>query len=161
MGLALSTNIMYAQERVLKGRVVFEGTSISVVGVVVTVQAGIDGKVLSYGMTDDSGAFSLSVPQNSDSLCLTASSMMTETVTIPVSSGEDGILIQVKEKLLSLKESIIQVPKVSAHGDTLNYNVSSYVKADDRNIGEVLKRIPGVTVNSNGEIYYQNLLVMR
>lgn len=156
MGLALSTNIMYAQERVLKGRVVFEGTSISVVGVVVTVQAGIDGKVLSYGMTDDSGAFSLSVPQNSDSLCLTASSMMTETVTIPVSSGEDGILIQVKEKLLSLKESIIQVPKVSAHGDTLNYNVSSYVKADDRNIGEVLKRIPGVTVNSNGEIYYQN-----
>ena len=87
---------------------------------------------------------------------LMANEDMTESVTVPVSSGEIKICIQVKEKRMTLKEAKIQAPKVSISGDTLNYNVSSYVKVDDRNIGEVLKRIPGVTVTSEGEIYYQN-----
>lgn len=161
IGLLLGAAIAHAQERVLKGSVVLEGTNSPVAGVVVTAQLEKDGKLLSYAMTDEAGAFSLSLPKGIDVFFLTASSMMTETVTVSVSSREKVICIQVKEKRMTLKEAKIQAPKVSMSGDTLNYNVSGYAKADDRSIGEVLRRIPGVTVTSDGEIYYQNQQINR
>lgn len=154
--LIFCTSIAYAQEYILQGNVVLEGTNSPIAGVVVSAQLEKGGSILSYAMTDESGSFSFLLPKNIDGFYVTASSMMTESVTLPVSSGETKIFIQVKEKRMTLKEAKIQAPKVSISGDTLNYNVSSYVKVDDRNIGEVLKRIPGVTVTSEGEIYYQN-----
>mgnify|MGYP003289549066 CR=1 FL=1 len=154
--LIFCTSIAYAQEYILQGNVVLEGTNSPIAGVVVSAQLEKGGSILSYAMTDESGSFSLLLPKNIDGFYVTASSMMTESVTLLVSSRETKIFIQVKEKRMTLKDAKIQAPKVSISGDTLNYNVSSYVKVDDRNIGEVLKRIPGVTVTSEGEIYYQN-----
>lgn len=161
IGFILGATIAHAQEIALKGCVVLEGTNSPIEGVVVTAQLEKDGNLLSYAMTDETGSFSLSLPENIDLFLLTASSMMTETVTVSISSREKEICIQVKEKRMTLKEAKIQAPKVSMHGDTLNYNVSSYVKADDRSIGEVLRRIPGVSVTSDGEIYYQNQQINR
>lgn len=157
--LPISLPTAHAQERVLKGRVVFEGSSLPVIGVVVSLQVEDDEKVLAYGMTDESGRFSLPIAEKEKNLVLTASSMMTETISIPLSIIEDEICIAVKEKKLTIREAKIQAPKVKMQGDTLSYNVSSYLKTDDRNIGEVLQRLPGIKVTSDGEIFYQNLQI--
>lgn len=154
--------LAHAQEVLLKGRVIIEGSETPVAGVVVSVQDESGGQILAYGITDDEGRFSLPITGKlTGKYLLTTSSMMTETVTSVVSPQDGTILIPVKQKLLTLRESRVQAPKVSAQGDTINYNVASYVNADDKSIGEVLKRIPGIKVTSDGEIFYQNMQISK
>lgn len=155
--LSLGVRTVHAQELVLRGRVVLDESSSPVAGVVVSVRADGDENVLAYAMTDDGGRFSLTIPGDGKDLLLTASSMMTETVSMPVPTGEEEIRISVKEKKMTIREAKVYAPKVRMQGDTLNYNVSGYLKADDRSIGEVLRRLPGIKVTSDGEIFYQNL----
>ena len=45
-------------------------------------------------------------------------------------------------------------PLLRQIGDTLNYNVDQFSKTQDRTIGDVLKSLPGITVNPQGQISY-------
>jgi hypothetical protein len=47
-------------------------------------------------------------------------------------------------------------PVLRTHGDTLGYNVADFASAQDMVIGDVLKKLPGITVGSDGTIYYNN-----
>ncbi|MDB9755720.1 TonB-dependent receptor family protein [Winogradskyella sp.] len=49
---------------------------------------------------------------------------------------------------------IREKPLAERQGDTLKYNVSKFSKTEDRSIGDVLSRIPGINVSSDGKIYY-------
>ncbi len=40
------------------------------------------------------------------------------------------------------------------NGDTLSYNVKALTLAADRNIEDVIRRIPGITISTNGQIQY-------
>ena len=159
VGLLFRVSDVRAQTFTLKGCVLSEEALAPIAGLVISVQSSTEETIVAYGTTDEDGKFSLSIPEGKDNLRLTVSSMMTETVSVPIVAGNDEIRITVKEKRLILRESKVHAPKVDIQGDTINYNVSSYLKEDDRNIGEVLKRLPGVTVTAEGEIFYQNLQV--
>ncbi len=47
-------------------------------------------------------------------------------------------------------------PKVTQNKDTISYNVKAFAKNEDRSIGDVLKRIPGIEVREDGEIRFNN-----
>ena len=42
-----------------------------------------------------------------------------------------------------------------SRGDTINYNVASFLSSSDQTIADVLKKMPGITVSKNGQISYQ------
>ena len=62
----------------------------------------------------------------------------------------------VAEKTMELKEVVVKAPKVRQLGDTIHYDVASFMDETDRTIGDVLKKLPGVQVLSSGQILYQN-----
>src|SRR5690606_31385992 len=45
-------------------------------------------------------------------------------------------------------------PHIQRIGDTLSYNVESFAKNEDRSIGDVLKRMPGMEVSENGKVKF-------
>jgi hypothetical protein len=45
-------------------------------------------------------------------------------------------------------------PYIEQSGDTLRYLVNSFARAEDRSIGDVLRRLPGVDVTEDGTIYF-------
>ncbi|MBS1533104.1 MAG: hypothetical protein JSU01_22585, partial [Bacteroidetes bacterium] len=47
-------------------------------------------------------------------------------------------------------------PVLRVNGDTLTYKVSEFANPQDRTIGEVIKKLPGITVASDGTISYNN-----
>ena len=47
-------------------------------------------------------------------------------------------------------------PKLRASGDTLSYTASDFASAQDRVIGDVIKRLPGISVAADGTISYNN-----
>ena len=81
-------------------------------------------------------------------------------------TGEDGIRkinvqnqcinFKVDYESITLKEVVVKAQKIWGNRDTLNYLVSSYMKEHDRNIGDILKQLPGITIN-DGVIKYQGI----
>ena len=65
----------------------------------------------------------------------------------PVEKGK-----AIKEK--TLKEVVVTPDKITQHGDTLFYSVAGFREAHDRTIEDVIKHLPGVTVDDDGRIYY-------
>jgi hypothetical protein len=50
----------------------------------------------------------------------------------------------------------ITAPKIKQTGDTISYSVIDFSDKNDRTIGDVLKKLPGVDVTESGQILYQN-----
>ena len=60
---------------------------------------------------------------------------------------------------IDIKEIIVKAPKIKSQGDTIIYNVASFSKEGDKTIGDVLKKLPGVRVEENGQISYQGTAI--
>lgn len=50
---------------------------------------------------------------------------------------------------------MIKSQKLWGNRDTLNYLVSAYTRGQDHSIGDVLRQLPGITIEDNGVIKYQ------
>ncbi|MCM1311353.1 MAG: hypothetical protein NC206_02725 [Bacteroides sp.] len=61
-----------------------------------------------------------------------------------------------EEQNIMLREVQIKAQKLWGSRDTLNYLVAAYTKEHDRTIGDVLKQLPGITVEG-GVIRYQGI----
>ena len=56
---------------------------------------------------------------------------------------------------IQLKEVAVKADRIREQGDTITYNVGGFAQQQDRSIGDVLKRMPGIDVANNGKIQYQ------
>lgn len=76
-------------------------------------------------------------------------------VKIPLSLFKNGQNIVLYEQAHQLKEVVVKSEKIREEGDTLDYFVNAFRGKQDRTIADVLKKMPGLTVNDNGSIEYQ------
>ena len=61
------------------------------------------------------------------------------------------------EDILELKEVLVKAEKIWGDKDTLNYLVASFLTNRDVSIGDVLKRLPGISVSEDGMISYNGI----
>ena len=60
-----------------------------------------------------------------------------------------------------LPEIEVKSQKIYSNGDTINYNVASYISSNDQSIGEILKKLPGVSVSELGQISYKGMPIKK
>lgn len=60
----------------------------------------------------------------------------------------------ITEKSISLKEVKVNAPPFTLLGDTLTYNLASFLKKGDVTLEDGLKNLPGITIAENGAISY-------
>lgn len=112
--------------------------------------------ILTYTMTDEDGTFILKSNSLPDSVTVSVRAMTIESQSKSIKSDIGFVEFVVKEKTMELKEVIVQAPKIRQLGDTIHYDVASFLDETDRSIGDVLKKLPGIQVLSSGQILYQN-----
>lgn len=112
-------------------------------------------KILASVFTDENGCFQMSVKSDCDSLILKASNVeiTPAQIIIPNRSGNYDIIVE--NHAIELKEVVVKSKKIYSQGDTINYNVSSFLSHTDQSIADVLKKMPGITVSDAGQISYQ------
>lgn len=118
---------------------------------------GKEGKVLSFGRTDASGRFSLTLRPGTASVTIRA--MGYESITLSADSIPETISLT--RKATELHEVIVKAPDIYAKGDTLVFSVDRFAKAGDNAIIDVIKRLPGVKVKDDGTIEYQGKPINR
>ncbi|MCC8037690.1 MAG: TonB-dependent receptor family protein [Bacteroidales bacterium] len=110
---------------------------------------------LTSALTDDSGRFSMTVNSQSDSLVLRASSVEITPASIVIPNRTGRYDIVVEDKTVELREVVVKSKKIYSQGDTINYNVASFLSQNDQVLADVLKKMPGISVSDVGQISYQ------
>lgn len=114
--------------------------------------------IMTYTITDSKGGFVLQVPANATGLMIEVRCIGYQTAVKNIVSFDVPFDLTLAEGTNQLKEVVIKSsrPVLVAHGDTLDYKVSQFASAHDRTIGEVIKKMPGISVAANGTISYNN-----
>jgi len=60
-----------------------------------------------------------------------------------------------EEKAIELKEVQLKQPVIRKKGDTITYDVTNFKDIQDRTIADVIKKMPGIEIESSGRILYQ------
>lgn len=116
-------------------------------------------KTYAFTTTDAKGAYSLTLDAKTmkgKSLSLTFTHISFEKQTIVLSQVKDkirhNVVLQAKNTVL--KEVTVRAQPLHMAGDTLKYNLASFVGKGDVTLEDGLKRLPGLEVSKVGAISY-------
>ncbi|MDE6538041.1 MAG: TonB-dependent receptor [Muribaculaceae bacterium] len=137
----------------VSGTVVDKDSNDPLTGASVIVK-GTDGKIKKYTTSKGDGGFAMTLPSVAG--CRLEVSMMSfAKKTIPLDSVSFPLTVYLEPGTTLLKEVTVKADRIREQGDTITYNVGSFAQQQDRSIGDVLKRMPGIDVANNGKIQYQ------
>lgn len=125
-------------------------------GVIVSAMSS-DGKTLAFCLTDRDGKFTLSASGVS---YIEASLLGYKRVRIEPPFS-DRLSIVMEESKESLNASKITSSAVEVKGDTITYDAARVKSEEDRVLGDMLARIPGVEVSDKGGVTYQGKMLNR
>lgn len=124
-----------------------------VAGAFVLGLSGLQQKAYAYA--DREGCFVLKVPDSVIIDQLRVSMMGYESVAMPLTSGKwDGVVLELKEKRTELRAAQVSATIVEERGDTLTYTVGAFRDGTERSMGDLLEKIPGLTVTTSGGIQH-------
>lgn len=153
--LCLAAFVSAMAQAVISGVVkTYEGNGVNFANVVAS-PANAPKTILASAFTDEKGKFRTSVKSGCDSLILKASSLEITPTQIIVPNRPSNYEIIVENHAVELKEVVVKSKKIYSQGDTINYDVASFLSQKDQSIADVLKKMPGISVSDAGQISYQ------
>ncbi|HCD22347.1 MAG TPA: TonB-dependent receptor, partial [Flavobacteriaceae bacterium] len=151
--LLLCTSTLWAQKLTLTGIVRdSEGAPLEMANVVAINQAtkALDG----FGITDAKGRYRININGNS-TYEVKVSFIGYEPATINVkTSGADvsqDVVLEQQAESLDEVELTYEIP-VTIKGDTIVYNTDSFATGTEKKLEDLIKNLPGMTVNGEGQI---------
>ena len=107
----------------------------------------------SYGFTDSKGRYKLTLKENAN-YSIKASYIGYKTSDVKINTKSADIVKNIVLKADNTLDEVnitYKIP-VSIKGDTLVYDADSFKVGTEKKLGDVLKRLPGVEVNADGEV---------
>ena len=146
-----------AQTVEFKG-VVTDSSNSPVSGASIVVRAA--DRILAFAYSDDVGRYSVSIERNDlEAVILEVSSLGSEKqekVIKIVGKDEQDNDFSLKDKVESLSTVVISSDKkIDLKRDTIVYKVSRFADKTERTVEDVLKNIPGIEIDENGNIKAQ------
>lgn len=137
----------------VSGTVIDKENNEPLVGASVIVK-GSDGKIKKFTTSKQAGKFNIAL-SSIEGCSLEISMISFAKQTIPLHNAKFPLTIYLEPGSIQLKEVAVKADKIREQGDTITYGVSAFAQTQDRSIGDVLKRMPGIDVEKSGKIKYQ------
>ena len=124
-----------------------------------TATKGMD----AYAITNDKGKFLLNLkPNTTYSIKLTYIGMQNKEITVVTKDVNIVQNITMEAGGIELNDvEIVREMPVSIKGDTIVYNADSFKSGTEKKLEDVLKKLPGVEVNSDGEVQVEGKKVSK
>lgn len=111
--------------------------------------------IIAYTLTDRDGKYSLRMNTKLKVIELELSLIGYDKECIRLNAATQTVNRYMIASLFSLKEVVVRYPAISNKGDTVNYDAAAFISKRDHNLEDLLKKLPGITVQTNGKIEYQ------
>lgn len=158
--LLLLMPVLSLSAQTISGTVLDKDNGTAVAGVMVMLKK-TTGAVVKYAITDGEGQFSITWLENGSDSCFLEVRMMgyrTETLRPPFHAD---MTVRMTVEQFELNEVVVQAEKVEVRGDTISYSVPTLLSNDDRVLGDILVKIPGIAVDDNGFVRYHGAPINR
>ena len=123
-------------------------------GLIVTALQVADSSVAAYSMTDEDGRYGMQLVTEAEEILVRLTGFNVKRQMRRIRSVSQTVNFRAEEESIALREVQIKAQKLWGNRDTLNYLVAAYITDYDRTIGDVLKQLPGITIDG-GVIKYQ------
>jgi len=121
-----------------------------------------ENKIIAFKPTDKEGRFAITLTKDYTNIYLQINHLTYEKFERKLGSQTSNLRIILLPKNNLLQDVVVKSkPKVTRSNDTISYDVGSFAKEEDRNIGDVIKRLPGMEVTESGLIKYQDKTVSK
>lgn len=117
--------------------------------------------VIGSAVTSPDGRFKISCKSGSSTLKLTVAGFNIARHSQIIKAQSQEVMIEVEYQEIRLTEAVIKVKPIKRTGDTLTYYVSKFSDSLDRSIGDVLKKMPGISVDKSGGIKYNGRAITK
>jgi len=141
-----------ANKTTLRGQVTDKVSGVPVEMATVHILIGNSNKLSGYAFTDKDGRFSILTNKN-DSLQISVSYLGYKAHKQPVGNNEEFNIV-LEEEVFNLREVQVRPGRVWGTRDTINYDVTEFLSANDETIKDVIKKLPGIDVDEVGKISY-------
>lgn len=114
------------------------------------------GKVKSFTNSNAKGVFRLKMPAaGGRTLKFARMGYADEEIPLDSVNPSDTLRVEMLVQAFELKEVGVRARRIRENGDTVTYTVGQFTRAQDRSIGDVMKRMPGLDVDASGKVQYQ------
>ena len=111
--------------------------------------------IVCFSITASDGRYQLVLPANTTPVEMKVTLMGYQSMVFPMKNVRNNMTIRLTGSEFQLKEVKVRASKIVALGDTLSYSVAAFKQGQDRSIADVIAKMPGLEVKSNGQIEYQ------
>jgi len=139
------------------------GNPLELANIIATNKA--EGTLESYGITDAKGRYRLDLTAGVTydlKVSFLGLKSVNQEYTVPEDAGDDikDFVLKEDPNLLDNVELVYEIP-VTIKGDTIVYNTDSFTNGTEDKLEDVLKKLPGVEVNDDGEIEVEGQVVSK
>ncbi len=117
--------------------------------------------IIAYDITNTKGYYNIKLQTKLDSLKIEVSFLGYSKQTKIVSNTTQKLNFTLLESSEELKEVFVKTEAIKQKGDTLSYRVSAFKNQKDRVIADVIRKMPGIDVLSDGKILYQGIPIQK
>ncbi len=151
--------LLHGQSVTVSGTVTNELTGEPVSNVMVSIRAAGENRILRYTITTTDGKYDLSLASVPENHVLHFAMMSYAPLIIPLEEGRRVYDAQLSMQSTELKEVRFKAPDIDLRGDTVTYHVENFADIQDKTLADVLKKMPGITVETSGQIKYNDVSI--
>lgn len=113
------------------------------------------GSIVGFTATDTLGMYSLKLKKSGNyTFIYSALSYATDSLNISIITQQNEVKnISLKQQITKLNEVFVQTERpITIKKDTITYNVSTFLKGNESVVEDILKNLPGITVEQDGTV---------
>lgn len=153
--LVLSSWVSYAQS-VIKGTITDENAK-PISGASVSLVSPKDEGIIVYTFSDQKGKYQIETKSPLKEFFIVVSAMNFAEQREKIQNQSQTKNFTLEGEIIQLKEIVAKSTPIRRKGDTISYDVRSFAKSQDKNLEDILKRLPGIEVEKSGRVLYQGV----
>ena len=147
--------LSWGQQKTIKGRVLEQDGKKPIAYASVNVK-NAEHKLIAFKASDPEGYFTIQTDKLVAGCYLEINHLGYDRYQQVLGDKLQDLVISLTQRKIVLDDIAVKSkPRAQQQGDTLTYDVASFAQGEDRSIGEVIKRMPGMEVSESGQIKYQ------
>lgn len=145
--------LTYAQKSVT-GKITDED-GVPIPSASVTIEEPGKDAILAYGITNSKGEYKVSFTSAESNVDLKVKAFNQKPLTKQISNSDQTLSFKMESEATEIKEVQLKTKMITSRGDTIAYDLKAFDSKSDRTLADVMKKIPGIEVNTDGTILYQ------
>ena len=147
-------SVLTFAQKTISGKITDED-GVAIPSASVTIEEPGKDAILAYGITNSKGEYKVTFTSSESNVDLKVKAFNQKPLTKQISNSDQTLSFKMDSEATEIKEVQLKTKMITARGDTIAYDLKAFDSKNDRTLADVMKKIPGIEVNTDGSILYQ------